>query len=99
MIVLHIAIDKEIMSRESENKQDWKKIKRQILIALKNNISKQDIYEQYAGKVEDIALRKFLAARPNPNLELKYKIVNKFILWMWILFFVLELLGSMGIFY
>lgn len=70
-----------------------KELKKEILMHLKTGKTKNEIYEKYCLKSDDQMLRKILASRPSPNIKNGNKIIHKIICSIWILIFIMELLG------
>ena len=56
-------------------------------------MSKNDVYEKYSQTMDDNILRRVLASIPSPDTNRKYRVLHKFICWIWILVFAIELLG------
>jgi hypothetical protein len=70
-------------------------IKSEIIKGLKNGKSKDELYEEYSQTMDDNLLRRALASTPSTELKEKFRTLNKTVCWILILFFALELLGSL----
>jgi len=75
-----------------------KHIKSVIRKSLKSGKSKNEVYEEYSQSMDDDHLRRVLASIPSPDTKKTFILIHSIICWIWVLFFITELLGSFGIF-
>lgn len=69
------------------------KDKKEIEQALKIGASKSFIYENYSQRLDNVELTKFLASRPGLEIKKKLRPLNIFLIILWSIIFLAELLS------
>lgn len=74
-----------------------KKIKTEVILKIKQGVSKLDIYEQLKDSVDDDKLRNIIASRPTVEQMNKFKTAQLFVCVIWGIFIILELFGILDL--
>lgn len=71
----------------------------ELLKQLRQGTSKSELYEKYKNQIDEQSLRLTLASRPSQKLFRRYRFLQLTIATLWLIFALLELLGSIDLFY